>query len=51
MENNKSLNQFQEVHKKVQERLDHIRETQEKDTALRNKKAIDEAFHEKNDHA
>ena len=49
MENNKPLNQFQEVHKKVQERLNRVREVQERDTALRNKKATDEAVHEGSD--
>ena len=42
MENDKPLNQFQEVHKKVQERLDRARQAQERDTELRNKRATEE---------
>lgn len=46
MENKKSLNQFQKVHKQVRERLEHIREAQEKDTEFRKKREIDKVFGE-----
>ncbi|MGB8772405.1 MAG: hypothetical protein WCC92_22535 [Candidatus Korobacteraceae bacterium] len=51
MENKKSLNQFQEVHKQVQERLERAREVQKKDAALRKDKAEDEAIREGFDRA
>lgn len=51
MENQKPLNQFEEVHKKVQERLERTREAQEKDAAVRKNKAEDEAVREGFDRA
>lgn len=46
MESKKPLSPFQEVHKKVQEALDHAREVREKDANLRKKKAKEEAVRE-----
>jgi len=51
MEPKKPLNQFQEVHEKVRERLDRAREVKEKDSALQQKKAKEEAVREKFDRA
>jgi hypothetical protein len=38
MDNEKPINQFQEVHKKVKERLDRAREVREKDSEVRKEK-------------
>ncbi len=46
MDNNKPLNQFQEVHRLVQERLDHVRDAQVRDSELRRKRAQEEAIRE-----
>jgi len=51
METKKPLNQFQDVHNKVRERLDRAREVKEKDSALQQKKAKEEAVREKFDRA
>jgi len=47
----KPLNQFQEVHEKVQERLDRAHEVKEKAAALHKKKADEEAVREGFDRA
>ncbi|MGC2109688.1 MAG: hypothetical protein WA655_09235 [Candidatus Korobacteraceae bacterium] len=44
METNKPLNPFQEVHKKVKERLDRDREIRDKGVELRQKEAEKEAI-------
>jgi len=46
MESEKPLSPFQEVHKKVQEAVDHAREVREKEAELRKKKAEEEAVRE-----
>jgi hypothetical protein len=46
METKEPLNQFQEGHKKVQKRAERAREVNEKDSALQQKKARDEAIRE-----
>ena len=46
METKEPLNEFQEVHKKVQERAERAREVNEKDSALQQKKAREEAIRE-----
>lgn len=51
MESNKPLNQFEEVHKKVRERLDRAHEVREKDSALHQEKAKGEAVREGFDRA
>ena len=51
MDNHKPLNQFQEVHKRVRERLDREREIQGKDLEARKKKAEEEAVREGFDRA
>ena len=51
MDNEKPLNQFQEVHKRVQERLARDREVQVKDSELRKKRAEEEAVREGFDRA
>ena len=51
MQSKKPLSPFQEVHKKVQEALDHAREIREKDAERRKKKAEEEAVREGFDRA
>jgi hypothetical protein len=51
MDNEKPLNQFQEVHKKVKERLDRARDAREKDSEVRKEKAEEEAIREGFDRA
>jgi hypothetical protein len=52
MENEKpSSNQFQEVHRKVKERLDRERESREKGVEIRRKEAEEEAANEGFDRA
>jgi hypothetical protein len=51
MDNEKPLNQFQEVHKKVKERLDRARDAREKDSEVRKEKADYEAICEGFDRA
>jgi hypothetical protein len=51
MDNEKPINQFQEVHKKVKERLDRAREVREKDSEVRKEKAEEEAIREGFDRA
>jgi hypothetical protein len=51
MDNEKPLNQFQEVHKKVQEARDRARLVREKDSELRKERAEDEAVREGFDRA
>ncbi|MGD0930399.1 MAG: hypothetical protein ABR902_07095 [Candidatus Korobacteraceae bacterium] len=51
METKKPSNQFQEVHEKVQERLDRARKLKEEDAALYKKKAEEEAVREGFDRA
>ena len=46
MENNKPLNQFEEVHKRVREARDHAREVQERDAEARQERAEKEAVRE-----
>src|SRR5271165_506041 len=46
MENEKPLNQFEEVHKRVREARDHAREVQEKDAEARQERAEKEAVRE-----
>jgi hypothetical protein len=46
MENNQPLSPFQEVHKKIQEARDHIREVGEKDAERRKKTTEAEAVRE-----
>jgi hypothetical protein len=46
MEDKKPLNLFQEVHAKVQERLDRAREAQSNDSVLRKKRSDEEAMRE-----
>jgi hypothetical protein len=51
MEPKKPLNQFQEVHEKVRERLDRAHKLKEKDVVLQRKKAEEEAVREGFDRA
>ena len=51
MDIEKPRNQFQEVHKKVQERLDRAREARERDSGIRKEKAEEEAVREGFDRA
>src|SRR5271167_5217819 len=46
MENEKPLNQFEEVHKRVREARDRAREVQEKDAEARQERAEKEAVRE-----
>jgi|SRR5271167_1914078 len=46
MESKKPLSPFQEVHKKVQDALDHAREVRERDAELRKKRAEEESVRE-----
>jgi hypothetical protein len=46
MEIKKALSPFQEVHKRIQEALDHSREVREREAELRKKKAEEEAVRE-----
>jgi hypothetical protein len=46
MDNAKPLNQFQEVHQKVKERLDRARDAREKDSEVRKERAEEEAVRE-----
>lgn len=46
METKEPLNQFQKVHKRLQERVERAREVQEKDAAILKKKTEEEAVRE-----
>ena len=51
MSNKESANQFQEVHKQVQERLARANDARERDADVRSKKAAEEAVREGFDRA
>jgi hypothetical protein len=49
--NDKPINLFQEVHRRVRERLDHDREVRERETESQNERAKEEAIREGFDRA